>query len=135
MQTSIFSVERKPVPEFSTQIFFHLFVANPKTTRGTPGKSWQLNRLRCRFGPGIWDDMPGVIVELHDFAEDIFPDSEDEAEAGIFGLSLLPTYPEAGTYHRRPKKPTVYDRILTSFEDFFGMPWGYAEKGGMLGFS
>ena len=29
---------------------------------------------------GIWDDMPGVIVELRDFNFDLFPDTEDEEE-------------------------------------------------------
>lgn len=37
-------------------------------------KSWATRR------GGIWDDMPGVIVELRDFNFDLFPDTEDEEE-------------------------------------------------------
>ena len=37
---------------------------------------------------GIWDDLPGVFVQLHEIADDIFPDSEDEAEAGRFSAML-----------------------------------------------
>ena len=36
-------------------------------------------------------------MELHDFAEDIFPDSEDEAEAGI------------------PKRPPKNQEFMTEF--------------------
>ena len=36
---------------------------------------------------GIWDDMPGVLVELRDFQFDLFPDSEDEEEeAGSWAI-------------------------------------------------
>ena len=45
----------------------------------------QRQTRRCT---GIWDDMPGMIVELREFHSDIFPDTEDEEEAGSWGRSL-----------------------------------------------
>jgi len=46
-----------------------------------------------RLCTGIWDDMPGVIVELHEFAGDIWIDSEDEAEASEVEASEIPMKP------------------------------------------
>lgn len=46
-----------------------------------------------RLCTGIWDDMPGVIVELHEFAGDILIDSEDEAEASEVEASEIPMKP------------------------------------------
>ena len=46
-----------------------------------------------RLCTGIWDDMPGVIVELHEFAGDELIDSEDEAEASEVEASEIPMKP------------------------------------------